>query len=98
MSEPFVFDPRCDACKTPYGAVPLGTAVSLRVRPLEAEGFTDCVLIRLHEFAGEQLETPLVRQGPDGDRRRFSVTFAAPETPELVWYWFRSRRADGSVR
>ena len=40
MSEPFVFDPRCDACKTPYGAVPLGTAVSLRVRPLEAEGFT----------------------------------------------------------
>ena len=36
MSEPFVFDPRCDACKTPYGAVPLGAAVSLRVRPLEA--------------------------------------------------------------
>ena len=98
MSEPFVFDPRCDACKTPYGAVPLGTAVSLRVRPLEAEGFTDCALIRLHEFAGEQLETALVRQGQDGDRRRFSLTFSAPETPELVWYWFRFRRADGTVR
>lgn len=98
MSEPFVFDPRCDACKTPYGAVPLGTAVSLRVRPLEAEGFTDCTLIRLHEFAAEQVETTLVRQGPDGDRRRFSLTFTAPETPELVWYWFRFRRADGTVR
>ena len=97
MSEPFVFDPRCDACKTPYGAVPLGTAVSLRVRPLETEGFTDCALIQLHEFAGEQLETPLIRQGPDGDRRRFSLTFSAPETPELVWYWFRFRRADGTV-
>ena len=46
---------------------------------LEEEGFTDCTLIRLHEFAGEQLESPLVRQGPDGDRRRFSLTFSAPD-------------------
>ena len=22
MSEPFVFDPRCDLCKEPFGAVP----------------------------------------------------------------------------
>ena len=26
MSEPFVFDPRCDLCKEPFGAVPCGTA------------------------------------------------------------------------
>ena len=34
MSEPFVFDPRCDLCKEPFGAVPCGTAVTFHCRPL----------------------------------------------------------------
>ena len=33
MSEPFVFDPRCDLCKEPFGAVPCGTAVTFHCRP-----------------------------------------------------------------
>lgn len=39
MSEPFVFDPRCDLCKEPFGAVPCGTAVTFHCRPLATEGF-----------------------------------------------------------
>lgn len=38
MSEPFVFDPRCDLCKDPSGAVPCGTAVTFHCRPLATGG------------------------------------------------------------
>ena len=55
MSEPFVFDPRCDACKDPFGAVPCGTAVTFRCRPLASEGFTHCALV-LENRAGSSKE------------------------------------------
>lgn len=45
MSEPFVFDPRHSFCKTPFGAVPCGAAVTLCCRPLASEGFTHCAVI-----------------------------------------------------
>ena len=45
MSEPFVFDPRCDLCKEPFGAVPCGTAVTFHCRPLATEGFSHCALV-----------------------------------------------------
>jgi len=96
MSEPFVFDPRCESCKTPYGAVPTSTPVTLHVRPLAQENFQHCALIQVHEFAGETIETELPQTGVDGDRIRFSVTLPAPERPELVWYCFRLWRDDGS--
>ena len=96
MSEPFVFDSRCDQCKTPYGAVTAGTAVTLHVRPLERENFDHCALICIHEFAEKTVETQLTRTGTDGDRVRFSLTFSAPEQPELIWYYFRFWRKDGS--
>lgn len=96
MSEPFVFDSRCEFCKTPYGAVPLETAVTLHVRPMDFENFTNCALIRIHEFAGQRLETEMIREGLDGQRRRFSLTFRAPKEAELVWYYFRFWREDGS--
>ena len=92
MSEPFVFDPRSPYCKQPYGAVPVKTGVTLHVRPLEAAGFTGCTLVQQLEFAGKVQELPLVREGIDGPRRRFSLSFPAPETPDLVWYHFRLRR------
>lgn len=96
MSEPFVFDSRCDACKTPYGAVVCGTEVTLRVRPLRREGFTHCALLARHEFSGHTEELLLTLSGTDEERIRFSVTFAAPDSPELIWYAFRLWRDDGS--
>ncbi len=98
MSEPFVFDPRCTLCKYPFGAVPLGAPVTLHVRPEGREGFVRCALLLRAEFAGEEREWELQAEGWDGERQRFSLTFPAPETPELCWYAFRLTRADGSVR
>ena len=98
MSEPFVFDPRCTLCKYPFGAVPLGAPVTLHVRPEGREGFVRCALLLRREFAGEEREFELQAEGWDGERQRFSLTFPAPETPELCWYAFRLTRADGSVR
>ena len=95
MRDPFVFDPRSECCKKPYGAVPCGTAVSYTVRPLRVEGWSRCVLVAQREFSNLETETELPCTGIDGDRNRFSGTFPAPAEPELVWYWFRLSRPDG---
>ena len=96
MRDPFVFDPRSEFCKKPYGAVPCGTAVSYTVRPLHAEGWSRCVLVAQREFSSLETETELSHIGMDGDRDRFSGIFTAPAEPERVWYWFRFFRPDGS--
>lgn len=96
MLDPFVFDSRSESCKKPYGAVPCGTAVSYTVRPLRREGWSRCVLITQREFSGQTAELELPCTGQDGDRNRFSGIFSAPAEPELVWYWFRLFREDGS--
>ena len=96
MLDPFVFDSRSESCKKPYGAVPCGTAVSYTVRPLCREGWSRCVLVTQREFSGQTAELELPCTGPDGDRNRFSGIFSAPAEPELVWYWFRLFREDGS--
>ena len=96
MLDPFVFDSRSESCKKPYGAVPCGTAVSYTVRPLRREGWSRCVLVTQREFSGQTAELELPCTGQDGDRNRFSGIFSAPAEPELVWYWFRLLREDGS--
>ena len=96
MLDSFVFDSRSESCKKPYGAVPCGTAVSYTVRPLRREGWSRCVLVTQREFSGQTAELELPCTGQDGDRNRFSGIFSAPAEPELVWYWFRLFREDGS--
>ena len=89
MSEPFVFDPRCDLCKEPFGAVPCGTAVTFHCRPLATEGFSHCALVLSCEFSGTQREQELPLEGFAGERLCFSGTLTAPELPDLLWYHFR---------
>lgn len=96
MSEPFVFDPRYGLCKSPFGAAACGTTVSLHCRPLASEGFTHCALVMHREFSGQCEERELYQDGVDGERIRFSLSFAAPAVPELVWYHFRFWRDDGT--
>ena len=96
MSEPFVFDPRCELCKTPFGAVVCGQEVTLTCRPLASEGFTHCALVLHREFAGQSQEIELSPAGSLGDRVCFSTVFPAPEEPELIWYYFRFWRDDNS--
>ena len=96
MSEPFVFDPRCELCKTPFGAAVCGQEVLFTCRPLASEGFTHCALVLHREFAGQDQEIELAPAGFLGDRVCFSTAFPAPEEPELIWYHFRFWRDDGS--
>ena len=96
MSEPFVFDPSCDLCKEPFGAVPCGTAVTFHCRPLATEGFSHCALVLSCEFSGTQREQELPLEGFAGERLCFSGTLTAPELPDLLWYHFRFWREDGT--
>ena len=96
MSEPFVFDPRYELCKTPFGAAVCGQEVLFTCRPLASEGFTHCALVLHREFAGQSQEFELSPAGFLGDRVCFSTAFTAPEEPELIWYHFRFWRDDGS--
>ena len=96
MSEPFVFDPRCELCKTPFGAAVCGQEILFTCRPLASEGFTHCALVLHREFAGQSQELELSPAGFLGDRVCFSTAFTAPEEPELIWYHFRFWRDDGS--
>jgi len=94
MSDRFVFDPRDERYKAPFGAVPCGTRVSFTLRPLSSEGFTACTLLICREFAGVDEEYELPAMGSRGDL--FSGQYTAPDRPDLVWYAFRFTRGDGS--
>lgn len=96
MSEPFVFDPRCHKFKLPFGAVVCRESVLFSVRPLAVEGFTHCALVVRHEFSETLQEEELTFCGQEEDRVRFSLSFTAPETPDLLWYHFRFWRDDGT--
>ena len=87
-----VFDSRDENCKSPFGAVVCGTQVRFALHPQAQQGFSRCALVTHGEFADLRQETEL-SSGPDGS---FAGTFAAPDKPDLVWYFFRFSRPDGS--
>ena len=96
MSEPFVFDPRCELCKEPFGAVACGQNVTFHCRPLAQEDFSHCSVILNHEFSGTSQEVELRPAGTENGRICFSGTISAPAEPELTWYHFRFWRDDGT--
>ena len=75
--------------RTPYGAVPVGTAITLRIDAPEAE--PGQVYLRL--WTGEETLIPMER----GTDHRYSAEITAPETPGLVWYYFRVDAPGGTV-
>ncbi len=96
MNTPAVFDSRDPRCKQPYGALPCGAAWSLTCRPLAREGFTHCSVILRREFAGHEMEAEMPFSAPWEDRTCFSISLIPFQEPELVWYWFRFWRDDGT--
>ena len=96
MNVPAVFDSRDAHCKKPYGALPCGKAWSLTCRPLTSEGFTHCSVVLRREFAGHEMEAEMPFSGFWEDRALFSLSLIPVQTPELVWYWFRFWRDDGT--
>lgn len=92
-----IFDSRDCQCKSPYGAVPCGTKITLTLRPARAEGFTACALLLHREFAGEREEHSLLPAGTDEEQAYFTVSYDAPAEPELIWYTFRLRKENGET-
>ena len=88
-----MFDPAKPQYKSPYGAVPQGTAVSFSLRPHRQDQVLGGVLEARFELDDDRVVTlPLVWEGLDGAHDRFSVTLATGDYTGLVWYCFRLRR------
>lgn len=83
------FDSRDAHCKTPYGAVPFGTRVTLSLYPGEGEEVARAVLVAHGEFADTWEEIELSPQYAGNGRTAFCGAYTAPEAGELVWYHFR---------
>ena len=98
MLDRSVYFSRDTSCKSPFGAVPLGTSVTFTLRPHTWEGFTACTLVTYGEFAACRQETELPAAGYSGDRALFQGQFTAPAAQELVWYTFRFRFSGGLCR
>ena len=96
MSEAFVFDPRHEACKTPFGAAVCGQTITFNCRPLIGEGFSHCSLVLHHEFSNITKVLEMTPVGPEGDRFRFTLELPAPAEPELSWYHFHFWRDNGT--
>lgn len=89
-----LFDPFSPRCKSPFGAVTTFAAVDFTFYPHE-HAITGCTLLAHHEFSDRWTETELLPSTDENGERCFSGTFFAPSEPELVWYHFRLRWADG---
>ena len=73
--------------RSPYGAVAVGTTVTIALDAPEAEQ----VYLRL--WTGSETLIPMTK----GEVGRFTAEWTVPETPGLVWYYFRVDTAEGTV-
>lgn len=67
--------------RSPYGAVPVGTALTLCVDAHDLPQNGE-VFVRL--WSGQEQLIPMTR----GGQNRYTVTISVPDTPGLLWYYF----------
>lgn len=75
----------------PFGAVPCGTEIRLRLTVEGAPVPVQCRLLLWEEQEGREVSVPmeLVEEEKQGDGRLvFAAGYRAPATPGLVWYYF----------
>ena len=90
------FQPRLEKYKTPYGAVPCGTAVTLRIRPKRTLGFSRAVLVARYEFSDNRnVEIPMDWTALDHGRDIYVGTLNSDGYIGLIWYSFRLESLDG---
>ena len=83
--------------KSPFGAVPSGSAVTFTLRPLRAEGYVSATLTAsLEQEGSRRVEIPLFWSGLDGARDCFSGVLDTGRYVGLVWYSLRLTRMDGT--
>lgn len=90
------YDSRDERYKSPYGAVPSGTKVTLTLRPARSEGFSRARLNAYFEFDHSRdvtIEMPWV--STELGRDAFSCQLDVGDYVGLVWYSFQLERMNG---
>ena len=82
--------------KSPYGAVPSGTAVSFTLRPPRSAGYASGTISARFEFLDNEIRTlPLEWSGMELDRDLFTGKLETADYVGLVWYSFTLTTPDG---
>ncbi|NMA15225.1 MAG: glycoside hydrolase family 13 protein, partial [Clostridia bacterium] len=80
--------------RAPFGAVPCGTKLTLRLQVTSARP-PEAVILNL--WTGDREENiSLVLEEETGDHRLYGVNFSAPQAPGHLWYYFFVRH-EGKV-
>lgn len=81
------------AFRSPGGAVPCGTAVTLRIRVSDCSPDCSCALHLWQEDQGD-LVLPMEKENSEDGTLFFSIRFNTDLTPSLSWYYFRIEDQD----
>ena len=92
-----IFDPRNTQYKNPFGAIEAGGCCRLRILPPRGFGVKRAFLELELEQLGEKRSLPMAFDRREGDRDAFVLEFQLPETPGLIWYYFRLEGAAGTL-
>ncbi len=92
-----VFHPRDSRCKSPFGAVATGCAVTFTLRPLRADGYVRGILTaRLEQEGNRRVSLDLPWTGLDGCRDLFTGVLETAGYTGLIWYSVRLVKLDGT--
>ena len=89
------FDSRSLAFRRPFGAVETGSEVEMCIRPSRGLGVTRAFLCQICDETGRTSERQMDWEDLSCGTDVYSIRFRAPETPGLVWYYFRLEGAQG---
>ena len=91
-----IYTPFSPRHKTPYGAVPSGTAVTFTLRPARSEGFSSGLLLAQLEQDGDRLlRIPMPWVSTDYQEDVFTGVLDTSGYVGLVWYSFQLEGLDG---
>ncbi len=91
-----IYTPFSPRHKTPYGAVPSGTAVTFTLRPARSEGFSSGLLLaRLEQDGDRLLRIPMPWVSTDYQEDVFTGVLDTSGYVGLVWYSFQLEGLDG---
>lgn len=90
------FQSRLEDYKTPYGAVPSGTTVTLRLKPKRTYGFSKAVMTARFEFNNDYTESITMDWvGLERNRDIYECKLDTNGYIGLVWYEFQLESLDG---
>ncbi|GHV35528.1 hypothetical protein FACS18949_13680 [Clostridia bacterium] len=90
-----VYDSRDPEYRSPYGAVPQGTVVSVSFRPFRNWGLTSVTIMLWDDERREMLKIPMRWAGTRGAQELYQADIETGNLLGPTWYHFRMERAGG---